>query len=67
MPKRRHAFTESLEAEHPFLKEDQQFGKVLCSICKSQFSSEHGRSNILQNIKKRKHATAAKTKSCSKK
>jgi hypothetical protein len=43
-------------------------GKVLCSICKSQFSIEHGgRSNILQHIKKRKHATATETKSCSKK
>jgi hypothetical protein len=68
MPKRRHAFTENLEAEYPFLKEDQQVVKVLCSICKSQFSIQHGgRSNIQQHIKKRKHATAAETKSCSKK
>jgi hypothetical protein len=68
MPKRWCVFTESLEAECPFLKEDQQVGKVLCSICKSEFSIEHGgHSNILQHIKKRKHATAAKTKSCSKK
>jgi hypothetical protein len=43
-------------------------GKVLCSICKSQFSIEHGgHFDILQHIKKRKHATAAETKSCSKK
>jgi hypothetical protein len=64
MPKRR-AFTESLEAEYPFLKEDQQVGKVLCSICKSQFSTEHGgRSDTPQHIKKRKHAIAAETKSC---
>jgi hypothetical protein len=43
-------------------------GKVLCSICKSQFSIEHGsRSDILQHIKKRKHAIVAETKSCSKK
>jgi hypothetical protein len=43
-------------------------GKMLCSICKSQFSTEHGgHSNILQHIKKRKHAIAAETKSCSKK
>jgi hypothetical protein len=41
---------------------------MLCSICKSQFSVENGgRSNILQYIKKRKQATAAATKSCSKK
>jgi hypothetical protein len=68
MLKRRCVFTESLEAEYPFLKEDQQVRKVLCSICKSQFSTEHGgRSDILQHIKKRKHATAAETKSCCKK
>jgi hypothetical protein len=43
-------------------------GKMLCSICKSQFSIEHGgHSNILQHIKKRKHAIAAETKSCGKK
>jgi hypothetical protein len=53
MLKRRCVFTESLEAEYPFLKEDQQVGKVLCSICKPQFSVEHGsRSDILQHIKK---------------
>jgi hypothetical protein len=68
MPKRRCVFTESLEAEYPFLKEDQQVGKVLCSICKSLFSTEHGgRFDILQYIKKRKHAIAAETKSCSEK
>jgi hypothetical protein len=68
MPKRRCVFTESLEAEYPFLKEDQQVRKVLCSICKSQFSIEHGcYSDILQHIKKRKHAIAAEIKSCSKK
>jgi hypothetical protein len=66
MPKRRCVFTESLEAEYPFLKEDHQEGKVLCSICKSQFSTEHGgHSDILEHIKKRKHTTAAETKSCS--
>jgi undecaprenyl pyrophosphate synthase len=38
-------------------------GKVLCSICKSQFSVEHGgRSDILQLIKKRKHAIAEELK-----
>jgi hypothetical protein len=43
-------------------------GKVLCSICKPQFSIQHGsRSDILQHIKKRKHAIAAETKSCNKK
>jgi hypothetical protein len=43
-------------------------GKVLWSICKSQFSTEHwGHSDILQDITKRKHAIAAETKSCSKK
>jgi hypothetical protein len=68
MPKRRCVFAESLEAEYTFLKEGQQVGKVLCSICKSQFSTEHGgHSDILQYIKKRKHAIAAETKSCSKK
>jgi hypothetical protein len=42
--------------------------KVLRSICKSQFSIQHGcRSDTLQHIKKRKHAIAAETKSCSKK
>jgi 2-oxoglutarate dehydrogenase complex dehydrogenase (E1) component-like enzyme len=60
-------FLESLEAKHPFLKE-HQVGKVLCSICKSQFSTQHGgRSDILQHIKKRKHAIAAETKSSTKK
>jgi hypothetical protein len=40
---------------------------VLCSTFKSQFSIEHGGcSDILQHIKKRKHAIAAETKSCSK-
>jgi hypothetical protein len=42
--------------------------KVLCSICKSQFSIEHGgRCDVLQRIKKRKHAIAVDTKSYSKK
>jgi hypothetical protein len=64
MPKKMCVFTESLEAEYQFLKEYQQVGKVLCSICKSQFSTEYrGRSNILQHTKKRKHAIAAETKS----
>jgi hypothetical protein len=68
MPKRRRVFTESFETENLFLKEDQQVEKVLCFICKSQFSIEHGGcSDTLQHIKKRKHATAAQTKSCSKK
>jgi hypothetical protein len=67
MPKR-GVCTESLEPEYPFLNEDQQVGKVLCSICNSQFSVEYeGRSDILQHIKKRKHAIAAETKSCGKK
>jgi hypothetical protein len=61
-------FTENLEAEYPFLKEDQQVGKVLCSICKSQFSVQHGGlSDILQHIKKRKLTIAAETKSFIKK
>jgi hypothetical protein len=68
MPKRRCIFTESLKAEYLFLKEDQQVGKVLCSICKAQFSIEHGgRSNILQHIKKRRHAIAVEANSCNKK
>jgi hypothetical protein len=67
MPKRRYVFTESLEAEYLFLK-DQQVRRVLSSIRKSQFSTEHGgHSHILQHTKKRKHAIAAETKSCSKK
>jgi hypothetical protein len=67
MPKR-CVFTESLEAEYPFLKEDRQVGKVLCSSCKSQFSVEHGGlSDILQHIKKRKLAIVAETKRCSEK
>jgi hypothetical protein len=61
-------FLQSLESEYPFLKEDQQVGKVLCSICKSEFSIKHrGCSDILQHIKKRKRAIAAETKSFSKK
>jgi hypothetical protein len=40
MPKRKCVFTESLIAEYPFLKEDQQVGKVLYFICKSQFPTE---------------------------
>jgi hypothetical protein len=53
MPKRRCGFTDSLEAEYWFLKEKQEVGKVLCSICKSQFSIEHGgRSDILQHIER---------------
>jgi hypothetical protein len=68
MPKRQCVFTESLEAEYPFLKEDQQVGKVLCSICKSQFSTEHGGcSDILQHIKNRKCTITAETKSTTKK
>jgi hypothetical protein len=68
MPKRRRVFTESLEAQCPFLKEDQQVGKVLFFICKSQFSIQHGgRSAIQQHMKKRKHAVSAETESCSKK
>jgi hypothetical protein len=64
----KNVFTESLEAEYPFLKEDQQVEKVLCSICKSQFSIQHGGcSDIQQLIKKRKKAIAAETKSCCKK
>jgi hypothetical protein len=67
MPKRRCVCTESSEAKRPFLKEHQQVGKVLRSICKAQFSIQHGgRSAVLQRIKKRKHATAAETKSCCK-
>jgi hypothetical protein len=66
--KRRCVFAEGLEIEYSFLKEDQQVGKVLCSISKSQFSIEHGgHSDILQHIKKRKHTIAAETKICSKK
>jgi hypothetical protein len=68
MPKRKCVFTESLKAEYLFLKEGQQVGRVLCSICKSQFSVEHGgRSDVLQHIKRRKHTVVAETKSCSKK
>jgi hypothetical protein len=43
-------------------------GKVLCCVCKSQISVEHGgHSDILQHIKKRKHAVATESRSCSKK
>jgi hypothetical protein len=67
MPKKK-CFSSEFRAEYPFLKEDQQVGKVLCSICKSQFSIKHGgRSDILQHIEKRKHAIPAETKRCSKK
>jgi hypothetical protein len=45
-----------------------EFRSIVPAICKSQFSVEHeGRSDILQHIKKRKHAIAAETKSWSKK
>jgi hypothetical protein len=68
MLKRRCVFTESSETQYPFLKKDQQVGKVLCFLCKSQFSVDHGGcSDILQHIRKRKHTIAAETKSCSKK
>jgi hypothetical protein len=43
-------------------------GKALWSICKSQFSIEHGdRSNILQYIKKIKDAISGENESCRKK
>jgi 2-oxoglutarate dehydrogenase complex dehydrogenase (E1) component-like enzyme len=43
-------------------------GKVLCSICKSQFLIRHGgRSDILQHIKKRSNTTATETEGFSKK
>jgi hypothetical protein len=68
MPKRGCVYTDSLEAAYPFLKGDQQVGKVLCPIYKSQFSTEHGgRSDVLQHIKKRKHTIPTETKSCIKK
>jgi hypothetical protein len=68
MPKRRCIFIKSSEDKYPFLKEDQQVEKVLCSICKSQFSTEHGGcSDTLQHITKRKHIIPAETKGCSKK
>jgi hypothetical protein len=42
-------------------------GKVLCSICKSQFSTvQGGCSDILQHVKKIEHAISAETKICSK-
>jgi hypothetical protein len=67
MREKKVRFTDSLEAEHPFLKEDKQVGKMLCSACRSQLSIEHrGRSYILQHIEKSKLATAAGTKSCTK-
>jgi predicted dienelactone hydrolase len=59
MPKRRCVFTESLKAEYPFLREDQQVAKMLCSISESQFSVEHGgHFDILQLTKKRKQVIA---------
>jgi predicted NAD/FAD-dependent oxidoreductase len=43
-------------------------GKSAVLHSKPQFSVQHGgRSDILQHIKKRKHAIAAETKSCSEK
>jgi hypothetical protein len=61
-------FAESLEAESPVLNVDQQVGKVLCTICKSQLSTlREGRSDMLQHVKKGKHATTAETKSYSEK
>jgi hypothetical protein len=68
MPERMCIFTETLEAEYRFLKEDQQLGQILLSVCKLQFSAEHGgRSDVLKVITKRKHAIAEETVSCSKK
>jgi hypothetical protein len=67
MPKKRFVFAGSLEAEYPFLK-DQQVGKVLCSICRSQISIQYGGpSDTMQHIKKRRRTIAVETKSCSKK
>jgi hypothetical protein len=62
-------FLLSFEEEYRFLKKNQQVGKVLRFICKSQFSIEYGgrRSDILQHTKERKHGIAAESKSCSKK
>jgi hypothetical protein len=37
MPKRRCVFTENVEAECPFSKEDQQVGKVPCFIASHSF------------------------------
>jgi hypothetical protein len=65
---KRCVFTESLEAEYPFLKEYQQVGKMLCSICKSQCSIQHGdHSDVLHHIKETEYGIAAETKSFSKK
>jgi hypothetical protein len=62
MPKTMRVFTENLKAECPFSKDDEQVGKLLCSICNSQFSLEHGgRSDMLQHIKERKDAIAVET------
>jgi hypothetical protein len=53
-------------AEYPFLNDNQQVGKALCSICNSQLSIGHGGfSDMPQHIKKRKHRIAVETKSCS--
>jgi hypothetical protein len=37
MPKRWRVFTESLEAEYPFLKEDQQVGKCCAPFANHSF------------------------------
>jgi hypothetical protein len=59
-------FADRLEANNQFLKENQQVGKLQCSICISQFSKKHGgRSDILQHIKTIKDAITAENKNCS--
>jgi hypothetical protein len=41
--------------QYSFLKDDQQAGKVLCSICNSPFSVQHGdHSDILQDYQEKK-------------
>jgi hypothetical protein len=48
-------FTENLRTEYPFLKEDQQGGKELCTIWKSLFSAGYGsHSDVQQHRKKKK-------------
>jgi hypothetical protein len=55
MLKRSHVFTESLKAEYTYLTDDQQVGKMLCSICSSPFSVQHGgHSDIVQDYEEKK-------------
>jgi hypothetical protein len=55
MPKGKRVFTESLQAEYPFLKEDQHVGKVLCSIANHSFQYSMEVAAIYCNISRKEN------------